>query len=360
MAVVLTDSKNYTDIANAIRAKNGSAETYKPGEMPEAIRNLPSGGGVDVIPLDVTENGNYEAPDGKAYSPVNVNVPTTVDSKEDEIVMKTISGTYENNRITRIGSYVFQSCTRLESVNFPECKSVGYAAFQYCTSLTTVNLETCSTLGAYAFASCRNLSNLNIINCTSMESNAFANCANLTRVVLPNCSQMSNHAFFNCYKLQEIDMPLVTTIKSSAFYSCSRLSSINFPSAIIIESSAFCNCSALTKSTFNSVIRIENSAFYNCMNLSYIKLPKLSSTYGQKIFANCFNLKTIIIGASSVCYLAYSNVFLSTPIDGYTESTGGVLGSIYVPASLIDSYKVANNWSYYSSRFAPIEDLPTT
>lgn len=34
-----------------------------------------SGGGVEVAPLDVTENGTYAAPDGSAYNPVEVDVP---------------------------------------------------------------------------------------------------------------------------------------------------------------------------------------------------------------------------------------------------------------------------------------------
>ena len=37
-----------TDIADAIRGKNGSSDTYKPGEMPAAITAIPSGGG-DVV-----------------------------------------------------------------------------------------------------------------------------------------------------------------------------------------------------------------------------------------------------------------------------------------------------------------------
>lgn len=36
-----------------------------------------SGGGVDVEALSVTANGTYTAPTGKAYSPVNVNVPNS-------------------------------------------------------------------------------------------------------------------------------------------------------------------------------------------------------------------------------------------------------------------------------------------
>lgn len=39
--------------------------------------HIGGGGGVTVEPLSVTENNVYTAPDGKAYSPVTVNVPST-------------------------------------------------------------------------------------------------------------------------------------------------------------------------------------------------------------------------------------------------------------------------------------------
>ena len=40
MAIVKTDSVNYENIANAIRTKNGTDNTYKPGEMADAILEL--------------------------------------------------------------------------------------------------------------------------------------------------------------------------------------------------------------------------------------------------------------------------------------------------------------------------------
>lgn len=40
MAKVITDSKHYSDIANAIRENNMEKTTYKPEEMAEAIKNL--------------------------------------------------------------------------------------------------------------------------------------------------------------------------------------------------------------------------------------------------------------------------------------------------------------------------------
>lgn len=45
MANVLVNEQSLTDIATAIRAKNGEETTYKPGEMAAAISNLPTGGG---------------------------------------------------------------------------------------------------------------------------------------------------------------------------------------------------------------------------------------------------------------------------------------------------------------------------
>jgi hypothetical protein len=49
-----------------------------------------------------------------------------------------------------------------------------------------------------------------------------------------------------------------------------------------------------------------------------------------------------------------SNAFASTPIGGYSTSTG-TYGSIYVPASLLTSYQTATNWTYFSSRFVGVE-----
>jgi hypothetical protein len=47
--------------------------------------------------------------------------------------------------------------------------------------------------------------------------------------------------------------------------------------------------------------------------------------------------------ASSVCTLAHSNAFSRT---GITSSKG----SIYVPSSLVASYKSKTNWTYFSNR----------
>ena len=45
MSLVTIDDSYFTDIANAIRGKNGSTDTYKPNEMAAAISAISSGGG---------------------------------------------------------------------------------------------------------------------------------------------------------------------------------------------------------------------------------------------------------------------------------------------------------------------------
>lgn len=58
MANVVINDANLVAIGDAIRAKNGTANTYKPREMADAITNLPAGGG-DIEPVVLTGNQTY-------------------------------------------------------------------------------------------------------------------------------------------------------------------------------------------------------------------------------------------------------------------------------------------------------------
>lgn len=58
MANVIINDTNLTNIANAIREKNGTTDTYKPSEMAEAILAIEAGGGGGYEPTD--EELRYE------------------------------------------------------------------------------------------------------------------------------------------------------------------------------------------------------------------------------------------------------------------------------------------------------------
>ena len=144
----------------------------------------------------------------------------------------------------------------------------------------------------------------------------------------------------------------VTDIGSHAFYYCSRLATVSFPQATTIGVSAFYYCSRLATVSFPQATTIGASAFDNCSRLATVSFPQ-ATTIGDNAFYRCVNLKSLYLTGSSVCTLSNSNTFTSTPIGGYSASAG-TYGSIYVPASLVDAYKSATNWTYFSSRFVGI------
>lgn len=81
-----------------------------------------SGGSIDVQPLSVTSNGTYTAPDGVAYSPVNVSIP----SQNIITLNATSNGTYNPGSGNAYGTV---------TVNVPEKKNVqGYHGMKSVTA----------------------------------------------------------------------------------------------------------------------------------------------------------------------------------------------------------------------------------
>ena len=185
-------------------------------------------------------------------------------------------------------------------------------------------------------------------NITWLGAHAFSNEYWLQKVSFPSCIRMSMYTysdavgatildtgshFANCIRLTEAFFPICSNIATNAFAGCYRLISVHFPVCQEIKGLAFDNCRALTSITFPMCTSINTFAFRHCTNLS-----------------------SLILGASTVCTLSNSNAFISTPYAGYKSYFSGT-PYIYVPASLIDAYKSATNWVYFSSYFSTIESL---
>ena len=61
MAEYYTDITNYEDIADAIRAKNGEATLYRPGEMAQAILDIPTGSQIQDFSAQIVTNESENA-----------------------------------------------------------------------------------------------------------------------------------------------------------------------------------------------------------------------------------------------------------------------------------------------------------
>lgn len=258
-----------SDIKNAIIQKGGSV-TDAFGTYAQAITNLPSGGG-----------GGTEI--------------------EDALVTRTISGTYYNNRVDRVGVHAFANNDGLSSVNLPNCTYVADYAFLACGNLLSINIPLCNFVGNNAFSNCYRLSSVNLPLCTSLMNSAFLNCDELQSISLPNCSYFGYGAFKRCSMLPSVNLPLCKSFSKDLFGNC--------------ETFAYCSA------------------------LSIVKIP-LCSDIGRFVFENCINLKEVYLNSvSSVTTIAIN-----------TFSGCSNLTSIYVPASLVNAFKIAQYWSSISNK----------
>ena len=87
---------------------------------------------------------------------------------------------------------------------------------------------------------------------------------------------------------------------------------------------------------------VGNNAFYECSNLTSISFP-MCTFIGSRAFEGCADLSQIYLMSPAMCSLDNSNAFQGTDI----RST---VGSIFVPSSLVTSYKAATNWAFFSNR----------
>lgn len=236
--VVVLDS-TLTDIADAIRGKNGSSDTYKPSEMPAAITAIPSGGG-EGIPREVNANGVYGFPTQN----FTFSLPSdAIDVKERALY------------------YAFYNCTSITSVDLSSLtKLTGrealYYAFYGCTSLTSVDASSLTIINNrdifyYAFGGCTSLTSANFSSLVTIGGNsaffyAFYGCTSLTSANFNSLTSITNQnafngVFYNCSSLTSVTFPLLANISysgifNSAFRGCTHLTSLSFPS---LTSSSF-------------------------------------------------------------------------------------------------------------------------
>ena len=251
--------------------------------------------------VTVTENGKYTASAGHAYSPVTVSVPQGVFP----------SGT---SQITSNGIYDVSNFASA-SVNVPQPTGTSVITSNGLYNVTDFSQASVSVPTGITPSGTSSITANGIYDITSFAS------------VDVNVSGGGGDDTFNAVIARSYSEHLTFTgnlIGMYAFTSC-KLTAINAPNAVWISASAFLGCSKLSEASF----------------------PKCE-LLGGSAFRSCSSLMSLYFLGSSIPAMNNSNTFISTPMSASTYT--GSFGSIYVPASLVDSYKTATNWSYYSSR----------
>lgn len=301
MARVFVSDSTLTDIAEAIREKNGSTDTYKPSEMADAVRAIESGGS-----------------DENAWV-------------EDDSPVIYVKGCYAK---TNIEMYITENGTATYKRKYREGENNFYANQYPQWNYGNLN-QVISMHGEFSnlITSIEQAEIINLEDCTEGEKisvigqNAFSCMTLLKRVRIPDTIEtVEKQGFSLCYQLKEINLPnTVSYIGTAAFNFCTSLEKFDIPPLVTtLESQTFSNCVKLKKITgIERMTSIGANCFDSCVLLEgTVVLNEAISELGQYVFRNCFSLEKVIFLGTPTGTLN-TNAFQNCP----------KLKDIYVPWS---------------------------
>lgn len=356
MAKGLVSNTNLTAIANAIRAKNGSSDTYTPATMATAISNIPTSQVDQTTALQWMLNNktNYT---GIAAGLTNL---TTLPAFTQPSGVIDFTGAFSGcSNLTSISSVNLTQGTRWQAIcdgcsnlvaqdiaiKTPAPQSSIDYAFRGCANVIKVSFGNNTTqLGNVgsaigAFSGCSSLKTFGYRNyvkapyckdCTEM----FKDCTSLASVKIdsigssgPNMDlkqdAVSTKMFYGCTALKTVSFQSTTdglknlTVADNMFRGCNSLTSISINQSQNFEprniANMFRECTSLTtvSGIDFSLVKNANSAFYGCAALttipSAIDFSSITSSGIQFMFSGCTalsndSLNSILGGLSTVTY----------------------------------------------------------
>lgn len=306
-------------------------------------------------------------------------------------------------KVSYIQAGTFYNCSALSDVYLPTCRKIGDSAFYSCSTLSSLLLPMVTSVGGIVFQYCKNLSEIDLPVCGQLSGAVTANCSNLETLKIPAVGSVrswyGNPPIIDCPKLSQLYVgidyydviPQSSLITISNTYFSTGSGSIyvnvnNYSSYIAADGwSSLASLFVSVGDTTDVLLSFSDGLLYGTtktiMNnvstflgiakndVTTISLPKccyihqsaftayngLSEVYldnclhiGSSAFYNCSALTTLTIKTSIVCLLEDVGALRMIP---HLDS-----GGIFVPSSLVDTYKSADNWKSYSIYIHPIPE----
>lgn len=195
------------------------------------------------------------------------------------------------------------------------------------------------------------------------SSKSLTRCGCITAVIdWGSVTTIYASAFQGCTGLTSIEISdSVTSIGSNAFYGCTGLTSIEFSSGVTkIASQTFAYCERLNISeipegitdiefnAFNMEYDDDNNIVVTAMRGGTMILPSSLLSIGSEAFVSSY---VDVSGASQIAgYLSEVKILATSPptMSNHAFGYASTIRKITVPKGCGETYKAAENWSYYA------------
>lgn len=288
--------------------------------------------------LSITENGTYDV---KSKENVEVNVASsggglTLDDYMQQEQYDDFDDVFGKN------PNIVTNCTGIRNYQFYRTRVKNITA----NKLTNVSDNLCNCADY--------LESFTAMEATQVRSGAFSQAKNLTKVVLPKVTYIMQSAFYNCEALEEAQFESLESIGYEAFQRCG-IKNIDMSKVKTVDTSAFSR-SNIMKAKMPLVESLGSHVFEYCSALTILDISnpeatKVPNIDGYNAFESCTSMKALVLRSTSkmIKLTASGNNKLPPTV---TDGTCFV----YVPRTLLETYKTATNWSVYAEQFRALED----
>lgn len=241
MADYLVTDTELTSIANAIRTKGGTSASLEfPTEFVQAINDIQTGGG------------------GASH--------------DTELIMGTLSGTFENTEATSLKAHALSYMNSLTNVSLPNVAYVGANAFYNSANIETIRLPALRTASTnYIFSGIKKMTAIALPSITSaLGGYAFSGDTLLAKADFGSVASFGGQCFANtALDTLIIRRTSVTTLgninnfNNSPFASGKAGGTLYVPSSLISNYQNATNWSTILGYPNNSIQAIEGSQYEN-------------------------------------------------------------------------------------------------